>query len=70
MRFPALRRHWERLGRRDPYWAVLTDPDKRGGGWNIDDFFRSGVDEIDAPAHSVSPWRAAARSTSAAARDD
>jgi SAM-dependent methyltransferase len=47
MRFPALRRHWERLGRRDPYWAVLTDPDKRGGGWDVAEFFRSGVDEID-----------------------
>lgn len=48
MRFPALRRHWERLGRRDPYWAVLTDPHKRGGGWDVSEFFRSGVDEIDA----------------------
>jgi SAM-dependent methyltransferase len=48
MRFPALRRHWERLGRQDPLWAVLTDPDKRHGGWDVREFFRSGVDEIDA----------------------
>jgi SAM-dependent methyltransferase len=47
MRLPALRRHWERLARRDPYWAVLTDPDKRGGGWDVAEFFRSGTDEID-----------------------
>jgi SAM-dependent methyltransferase len=47
MRFPALRRHWERLGRHDPFWAVLTDPDKRGGGWDVSEFFRSGVEEID-----------------------
>jgi SAM-dependent methyltransferase len=47
MRLAALRRHWERLGREDPYWAVLTDPDKRGGRWNPEEFFRSGAAEID-----------------------
>jgi len=48
MRFGALKRHWGRLGGRDPYWAVLTDPDKRGGRWDIEEFFRSGAAEIDA----------------------
>jgi SAM-dependent methyltransferase len=48
MRLGALRRHWERLARRDPYWAVLTAADKRGGRWNVDEFFASGVEEIDA----------------------
>ena len=43
----ALRRHWERLGRLDPYWAVLTDPGKQGGGWDVAEFFNSGVAEID-----------------------
>ena len=47
MRFAALRRHWERLGREDPYWAVLTDPEKRGGRWDREEFFRSGVAEIE-----------------------
>jgi len=47
VQFPALRRHWERLGRRDPYWAVLTDPGKQGGGWDVAEFFSSGVAEID-----------------------
>lgn len=46
MRFRSLRRHWEGLGRRDPLWAVLTDPGKRGGGWDPDEFFRTGDDEI------------------------
>ena len=46
MRFPALRRHWERLGRKDPYWAVLTDPEKRGGRWDVAEFFDSGAAEI------------------------
>ena len=47
MRFAALRRHWERLGRDDPYWAVLTDPEKRGGRWDLEEFFRSGMAEIE-----------------------
>lgn len=48
MRLGALKWHWERLGKRDPYWAVLTHPDTRGGGWDLEQFFRSGVDEIAA----------------------
>ena len=47
MRFASLKRHWERLGHNDPYWAVLTDPDKRGGRWDVAEFFRSGVAEIE-----------------------
>jgi SAM-dependent methyltransferase len=47
VRFSALRRNWERLGRRDPYWAVLTDPSKQDGGWDVGEFFASGVAEID-----------------------
>lgn len=47
MEFDVLRRHWDRLGRRDPLWAVLTHPDKRDGGWQIDQFFASGVAEIE-----------------------
>jgi SAM-dependent methyltransferase len=48
MRLGALRRHWDRLARRDPYWAVLTAADKRGGRWDLEEFFASGVAEIEA----------------------
>jgi SAM-dependent methyltransferase len=44
----ALRAGWERLGERDPLWAVLTDPSKRGGRWTRDDFLASGTAEIAA----------------------
>ena len=37
-----LRRHWERFGREDPFWAALTWRDKSGGRWSADDFFRNG----------------------------
>lgn len=35
---------WESLGTSDPDWAVLTDPELRGRGWepNLDEFYDSG----------------------------
>ncbi|HEY5947817.1 MAG TPA: class I SAM-dependent methyltransferase [Kofleriaceae bacterium] len=42
-----LRKQWEALGARDPYWAVLTHPDKKGARWNKEQFFQTGVAEID-----------------------
>lgn len=41
------REQWERLGANDPYWAVLTDPNKRGGKWNSTEFFNTGKREIE-----------------------
>jgi len=42
------RRQWEALGRRDPYWAVLSHPGKRGGRWDVDAFFATGEAEVAA----------------------
>jgi len=42
-----IRKQWEALGREDPYWAVITRPDKKGRRWDKRDFFRTGVDEVD-----------------------
>jgi SAM-dependent methyltransferase len=41
-----LRFHWNHFARRDPLWAILTDPIKKGGRWSPDEFFRSGQDEV------------------------
>lgn len=41
-----LRRAWGMLGEDDPLWAILSQPEKRGGGWNPDEFFASGELEI------------------------
>lgn len=38
---------WTRLGREDPLWAVLSDREKSGGGWEVRDFLQTGVAEID-----------------------
>jgi SAM-dependent methyltransferase len=46
MNLRSLRRHWDAYGRQDPFWAILTQPDKVQGRWNADEFFRTGRDEI------------------------
>ena len=48
MRLTPLRRQWERLGRQEPFFAVLTDINNRFGGPDIERFFRSGRDELEA----------------------
>lgn len=40
------RQQWEALGRLDPYWAVITESDKKGGGWDPAEFFASGAREV------------------------
>jgi SAM-dependent methyltransferase len=41
-----LQKHWNRFGQEDPMWAVLTNPDARGNRWDPDQFFHSGVAEV------------------------
>jgi len=38
-RLAGQRRDWEALAEIDPLWAILGDPSRRGGGWEIDEFF-------------------------------
>lgn len=45
------RQDWERLAEIDPLWAVLTAPRRKGGRWEIDEFFATGEAEI---AHVLS----------------
>jgi ubiquinone/menaquinone biosynthesis C-methylase UbiE len=41
-------RDWNELAELDPYWAILTSPGTRFGGWDSDAFFATGEAEIDA----------------------
>ncbi len=43
-----LQTHWNEWGRRDPYWEIISRPDRRGNRWDLDEFLRTGVDETDA----------------------
>src|SRR6476619_5133169 len=40
------RRDWEDLSALDPYWAILSDSQRRHGGWDTDAFMCSGVEEV------------------------
>ena len=48
MNLNDLQTTWEALGETDPLWAVLSHADKKGGRWAADEFFATGVREIDA----------------------
>lgn len=48
MNLDDLQRHWDAFGVRDPLWAILTDPARKGGRWTPAEFFATGVAEIDA----------------------
>jgi SAM-dependent methyltransferase len=40
------RREWEELAELDPLWAVLSDPDRKGGRWDLDAFLATGELEV------------------------
>lgn len=54
-----LQKTWEHLARQDPLWAICTDAAKRGGGWNLEDFFATGCREIDVVLQHVRSLRLA-----------
>jgi SAM-dependent methyltransferase len=37
---------WERHAQRDPLWAILSDPVKKGRKWDLPEFFETGTREI------------------------
>ena len=39
-------RDWEELGELDPLWAILSDPQKQFGKWGLEDFLRTGEEEV------------------------
>jgi SAM-dependent methyltransferase len=38
---------WENWAQVDPLWAILSDPAKKGGRWDLEEFFASGRPDID-----------------------
>lgn len=47
MEFGELKKNWDEFGATDPLWAILTENDKKGNQWDLEDFFKAGIDEID-----------------------
>lgn len=52
---------WNDLGARDPLWAILSSPDKRGNRWDLRSFFAPGEREISPLMHQLEGRRAAGR---------
>ena len=46
MNLELLKQNWEAFGAQDPLWAILSDPSRRGGRWELDEFLQTGEDEI------------------------
>lgn len=44
--FEKKQSNWDRLGEEDPLWTILSDPAKRGGKWDVVEFFDKGRAEI------------------------
>jgi len=45
-RLAQSRKHWDDLGRLDPFHAILSKPGTRFGRWDLDEFFATGQREI------------------------
>jgi ubiquinone/menaquinone biosynthesis C-methylase UbiE len=45
-RLAQSRKHWDDLGRLDPFHAILSRPGTRLGRWDLDEFFATGQREI------------------------
>jgi SAM-dependent methyltransferase len=43
----ALRNAWENLAEQDALGAILTDPSKTGGRWDLGEFMQTGETEVD-----------------------
>ena len=40
-------RIWEEWAQADPLWAILSDPTRKGGKWELSEFFASGERDVD-----------------------
>jgi ubiquinone/menaquinone biosynthesis C-methylase UbiE len=47
VRLARHRQEWEDLAAEDLYWSILSDPEKRFGGWSREEFLASGRAEIE-----------------------
>jgi 2-polyprenyl-3-methyl-5-hydroxy-6-metoxy-1,4-benzoquinol methylase len=57
MKIARHKRDWEDLAKIDPLWAVLSDPARQYGGWNEQEFYQTGLVEIDAVMRRVNELR-------------
>ncbi len=56
MTFKRLRRNWDALGKTDPFWAILSVPDKKGNRWDLDEFLATGRRRSSTPWPTSNHW--------------
>jgi len=49
----AAQQFWNALAEHDPLWAILSDPTRRGGRWDLETFFGTGAREISTLMHQL-----------------
>jgi ubiquinone/menaquinone biosynthesis C-methylase UbiE len=48
--------YWDEHARKDPLWAILADPSKTGGRWDLSEFFATGVNDVRRVMARVERW--------------
>jgi len=38
---------WDSMAKADACYAIMTDPGKQAGGWDLDEFWQTGADDVD-----------------------
>lgn len=56
MEMSQQRRDWDEISRLDALWAILSDPAKRHGRWDVEEFLATGRTEIDDVLQNASRW--------------
>jgi len=56
MKLSEVQRYWDRQAHSDPMWAILTDPAKAEGRWNVDEFFATGVHDVGIFMKQAAEW--------------
>lgn len=57
MNLKRLARNWQHLGETDPHWAILTDDAHRGGRWDENEFYETGVRDVEALVARLKQWQ-------------
>jgi ubiquinone/menaquinone biosynthesis C-methylase UbiE len=47
LKLEKLQKDWDSIARVDALWSILFAAEKKGGKWDVDEFFQNGVKEIE-----------------------
>lgn len=53
MNLRSQQKQWNQLARHDPLWAILARPGKRNRRWDLEEFFATGRDEVEAVMRDI-----------------